>query len=510
MLIIFDQILIFSLIFDQKMILLINMDQKMIPLLIFPSKNASEKKLQGSWKKKGLIRKVGPRLYVSNSIKDTPKIIRLNWSKVVSHLFPQAVLSHRSAIEFTPDLKGFIHLTGSTNRIIEYPGLKLKFHKGPKALATDHDFMGFKTSSFERALLENLSVTKKQGTDAGLSVDDLEKKLEELLHIKGEKEINAIRDQAKIISKTTGWIREYQKLNQIIGALLGTKSVKNLKNKSAISRAMGKPYDSNCLERLEILFSKLKQSTFKNFSDKGNGGQHFSHKAFFESYFSNYIEGTTFEVEEAEEIIFDKKIPSKRPQDAHDIIGTYALVSNANEMRQVPKSVEELHDLLKRRHYVLMNQRPSLNPGEFKTKPNRVGDTHFVHPDHVLGTLEQGFSFYPLLPEGFHRAAYIMFLISEVHPFQDGNGRIARVMMNAELVTTNEPTIIIPNVYREDYLLSLRALSRRNRSEPLIKMLKNAQDFSNLDYSNYPKILKLIQDRNWFLEPDESKVIQIN
>ncbi|GAI76162.1 unnamed protein product, partial [marine sediment metagenome] len=28
----------------------------------------------------------------------------------------------------------------------------------------------------------------------------------------------------------------------------------------------------------------------------------------------------------------------------------------------------------------------------------------------------------------------IMFVISEIHPFLDGNGRIARVMMNAELV----------------------------------------------------------------------------
>jgi len=28
----------------------------------------------------------------------------------------------------------------------------------------------------------------------------------------------------------------------------------------------------------------------------------------------------------------------------------------------------------------------------------------------------------------------MMFLVSEVHPFLDGNGRIARVMMNAELI----------------------------------------------------------------------------
>ena len=100
-----------------------------------------------------------------------------------------------------------------------------------------------------------------------------------------------------------------------------------------------------------------------------------------------------------------------------------------------------------------------------------------------------------------------MFFIAEIHPFTDGNGRIARIMMNAELISVNSPTIIIPNVYREDYLLSLRALSRRLRSEPMIKMLKIATEFSNLDFSDYPQILKTLQNKNWFREPNEGKVI---
>jgi Fic/DOC family protein len=38
------------------------------------------------------------------------------------------------------------------------------------------------------------------------------------------------------------------------------------------------------------------------------------------------------------------------------------------------------------------------------------------------------------LDTALERAVYTMFHISEVHPFDDGNGRVARVMMNAELV----------------------------------------------------------------------------
>jgi Fic family protein len=62
-----------------------------------------------------------------------------------------------------------------------------------------------------------------------------------------------------------------------------------------------------------------------------------------------------------------------------------------------------------------------------------------------------------------------MFVISEIHPFLDGNGRIARVMINAELVTTGQTRIIIPTVYRDDYLGALRRLTRNNDPQVYIK-----------------------------------------
>jgi Fic family protein len=54
-----------------------------------------------------------------------------------------------------------------------------------------------------------------------------------------------------------------------------------------------------------------------------------------------------------------------------------------------------------------------------------------------------------------------MFLVMEVHPFLDGNDRIARVMMNAEPAAKDMSEIIVPTVYRIDYLGTLRKLTRR-------------------------------------------------
>ena len=45
--------------------------------------------------------------------------------------------------------------------------------------------------------------------------------------------------------------------------------------------------------------------------------------AFVESYFSNYIEGTTFTVEEAEDIVFKGRLVAQRHEDSHDVRGTF-------------------------------------------------------------------------------------------------------------------------------------------------------------------------------------------
>jgi hypothetical protein len=89
----------------------------------------------------------------------------------------------------------------------------------------------------------------------------------------------------------------------------------------------------------------------------------------------------------------------------------------------------------------------------------------------------------------------------------DGNGRTARIMMNAELVSAGRSTIIIPTVFREDYVNALRALTRRHRAALLVEVLVKAHRFSHLEFSPYPAILKDLTRRNWFREPDDARII---
>ena len=103
--------------------------------------------------------------------------------------------------------------------------------------------------------------------------------------------------------------------------------------------------------------------------------------------------------------------------------------------------------------------RPDHRPGSWKTAPNRAGATFFVEPAQVEGTLRAGFEVGRRVVGALARATYMMFMVAEVHPFSDGNGRVSRLMMNGELVATGEVRIIIPIVYRNNYIAALRGVS---------------------------------------------------
>jgi len=76
---------------------------------------------------------------------------------------------------------------------------------------------------------------------------------------------------------------------------------------------------------------------------------------------------------------------------------------------------------------------------------------------------------------GLPRAILAGFLISEVHPFADGNGRVSRLVMNAELSAAGLTRIIIPTVARDDYVGALRLVTREGNADPLVRFLVDMQ-----------------------------------
>jgi len=459
------------------------------------------------------IRKIAPRIYSTNLEEAPSAIVKRNILEILGKLYTESVLSHRSAFEFKPTATNKLFVTYTYTKKIKLPGITINFLEGKGPVEGDNRMIGeLYVSSEARRFLENLQITKKSGPDSKtLSIPQIEEKLDDILRIKGEEGLNSLRDKARDLSKILNMEKEYEILNKIIGALFTTKPSKILKSDLAISRSVGLPYDRHRIEIFEILFNYLHNKAFPDYPENNLTPNSFRNFAFFESYFSNYIEGTVFEVAEAKEIV-DTGVPMPaRSDDSHDVLGTYQLVSDKNEMKIIPKDENELLSVLQARHKVLLKARTDKHPGEFKTKNNRAGDTHFVDFKLVRGTLIRGYNYYKILTDPFARSAYILFIVSEVHPFEDCNGRIARVMMNAELVNRNQCKIIIPTVYREDYLLTLKKLTRDKDPVPYVEMLSRAHKFSSyLNNDDYDILYKYLETHNAFFEPDEGKQLIVD
>ena len=131
--------------------------------------------------------------------------------------------------------------------------------------------------------------------------------------------------------------------------------------------------------------------------------------SFFEAYFSNYIEGTKFIVEDAKKIVDSGIAIHKRIKDSHDILSVFHIVSNSYEMNITPATPDDLIKILKRRHVTMMSKRAEeVNAGEFKNKNNRAGSTDFVDYTLVEGTLKQGFKYYAALTSPMAKALFII------------------------------------------------------------------------------------------------------
>ena len=481
----------------------------MIPLIQEIVIGTSDKKESGAKAvllKESKLRKIAPRIYTTN-MDDTPEdIIRRNVFYILGQLYPHAVISHRSAFELKPTEGGDLFLTYTYTKNVMLPGIKVHLMQGP--MGTDHDMPFIENlyiSSAERRMLENLQKGRTRNkVSKCLPRTYIEETLEKMLAVNGETGINAFRDKAREISRQLGMTEEFETLNLIIGALLSTKPTSILSADSAIARAYGAPFDKERVGLFETLFEALHNEPFPVMDEQNVSTSEFRNFAFFESYFSNYIEGTEFEIEEAYRIIETGQPLPARNADSHDVLGTFQIVASRREMRRTPHTADELIEILQDRHRIMMAARPDKNPGMFKMQNNHAGDSHFVDYTLVRGTLMKGYEYYQSLESAFAKALFMLFMISEVHPFNDGNGRISRIMMNAELVHADQSKIIIPTVFREDYLNGLRRLTRRGDPSVLIKALSRVRLFSaNIVGDDFEQTRKYLEQTNAFKDGDE-------
>jgi Fic/DOC family len=428
--------------------------------------------------KDGRIRRLARGLYTPDLRADPTELIARNRWKIVAHLVPDAIIADRSAALGGMPAGGVLTVISNERKEdITLPGLIVAPRAGPGPLDDDNIWPeGLRLTSDARTLVDNLAVSRgRAGRPARtLSRDELEDWVVRTAQRRQDGWLDILRARALELCNALGVPERRDAVAGIVGAVAGTRQARAGAGRLLAARAAGREYDPDRVARFDELASYLRALP----SDAGVPDEPpaLAEEAqtslpFFEAYFSNFIEGTEFSVEEAEAIVESGEIPDERPADAHDVLGTFEAVHDPTLRRAIPATVEELFELLDRRHRLVMSGRPEKRPGQFKERPNQAGSYIFVAPALVEGTLIEGFQRLADLPPGFARAVFELFLISEIHPYDDGNGRVARAAMCAELSAVDQARLVIPIVFRNEYQTALRNLSREGRCDLYVRTL---------------------------------------
>lgn len=448
--------------------------------LIFGSSDTAQATQVARLIKRKAARKLASRIYTTDLTNAPEDIIREELPAIVRHFYPGAVIGYRTAIEAKPSPGGFYHLThGGKDRTHELPGVTLRIWQGAPAGDGDTQLgADFFMASRPRALLENLTESRSRAGRERKTLDRevVEAWLDRLCRIHGPDELRRLLAAAEKLAPGLGLGEAAARARTIILALTEGGQETALVSAVGRARARREPYDPERLALFAQLATRLATESFAAVSERPEEERRLH--AFWEAYFSNYIEGTVFTIQEAREIVFDRKLPEARPKDAHDILSTFHLATDGHNRRETPRDAADFLRLLEVRHARLMHDRLDVGPGRFKETANRVGTREFVAPESVRGTLRQAFELGRHLAQPAARGAFMMFVVAEVHPFNDGNGRLARLFLNAELTAGGHGRLIVPTSLRGDYLSCLEALTVGGNPAPFLGLVAKLVRFS--------------------------------
>ncbi|MEM9456267.1 MAG: Fic family protein [Myxococcota bacterium] len=151
--------------------------------------------------------------------------------------------------------------------------------------------------------------------------------------------------------------------------------------------------------------------------------------------------------------------------------------------------IKELHALLTRHQATTRAMLPKgrmidvpLLRGEFKEQPNnprdhRSGTTHeYCPPEHVRAEMDKLVEIYRAMPPEIPevRAAWLHHGFAQIHPFQDGNGRVARVLASIDFLRAGLFPLLVLRTEKSEYIDALRTADDGD-VRPLVAFFTDAQ-----------------------------------
>lgn len=197
------------------------------------------------------------------------------------------------------------------------------------------------------------------------------------------------------------------------------------------------------------------------------------------NYNSNHIEGNTLTYGQTELLLLFGKVSGEgHLKDFVDMkasqVGLKMMEEEAVTQHEplTQNFIRQLHNTIIREDYTVYRQLPggqqtsyTIHAGRYKTRPNsvitRYGDRFdYASPEETPALMtdlvdryneaEASGKYTPVELAALFHYRYI-----RIHPFEDGNGRIARLMVNYILARHGWPMIVVRNRVKDDYIEAL-------------------------------------------------------
>jgi Fic family protein len=187
------------------------------------------------------------------------------------------------------------------------------------------------------------------------------------------------------------------------------------------------------------------------------------------TYNSNAIEGNTLTQSETELVLTKGITVGGKTLDEHlEAIGHKEAIDYIEHLAQQDTKINEWE--IKQIHNLILRKITPEEAGSYRTLDVMAAGTNYRYPPHyLLSQLMGDFASWlnseaalSLHPVEYASIAHYRFV--SIHPFRDGNGRTARLLMNLLLIRSGYPIVVINNQIRNDYINAL-AYGQQNQDD---------------------------------------------
>jgi Fic family protein len=197
------------------------------------------------------------------------------------------------------------------------------------------------------------------------------------------------------------------------------------------------------------------------------------------TYNSNAIEGNTLTLPETKVALEGITIGGKTIKEHLEVINHKEAILYVEDIVRKNEPFSEWQ--IKNIHRLILKGIDDENAGAYRKENVIISGAKHIPPEalHVPEQMEDLIRWYHNEAQNLHpveRAALLHVIFAKIHPFIDGNGRTARLLLNLELMKNGYPPLVIERDQRVEYYNALDKAHTKEENDDFVELTVRALD----------------------------------